>query len=149
MLFKKELIPSSQKKVFVTLFFTIFITVTGVGIVVPLLPIFAHELGASGLYIGMVFGSFSISRTILLPVFGRLSDKKGRKPFILAGLLGYAVTSLAFMFTTSVESLIIVRFFQGIASAMIMPVVQAYVGEITDKGSEGYSMGLFNMSMFA
>lgn len=149
MLLKKGLIPSPKKGVFTTLFFTIFITVTGVGIVVPLLPIFAHELGASGLYIGMVFGSFSISRTILLPVFGRLSDKKGRKPFILGGLAGYAITSLAFMFTTNVESLIIVRFFQGIASAMIMPVVQAYVGEITDKGSEGYSMGLFNMSMFA
>ena len=149
MLLKKDFIPSSQKKIFITLSFTIFITVTGVGIVVPLLPIFADELGASGLYIGMVFGSFSLSRTVLLPVFGRLSDKKGRKPFILGGLLGYAITSLAFMFTADVESLIIVRFFQGIASAMIMPVVQAYVGEITDKGSEGYSMGLFNMSMFA
>jgi MFS family permease len=149
MFLKKEFIPSPQKRVFVTLFFTIFITVTGVGIVVPLLPIFAHELGASGLYVGLVFGSFSLSRTILLPVFGKLSDKKGRKPFILGGLLGYAITSLAFMFTTDVESLIVVRFFQGIASAMIMPVVQAYVGEITDKGSEGYSMGLFNMSMFA
>ncbi|MCK5312257.1 MAG: MFS transporter [Desulfobacteraceae bacterium] len=149
MFFKKDFIPSSQKKIFITLSFTIFITVTGVGIVVPLLPIFAHELGASGLYIGLIFGSFSLSRTILLPIFGGLSDKKGRKPFILAGLLGYAITSLAFIFTTSVESLIIVRFFQGIASAMIMPVVQAYVGEITDKGSEGYSMGLFNMSMFA
>ncbi len=149
MLLKKGLIPSHQKKTFITLFFTIFITVTGVGIVVPLLPIFAHDMGASGFYIGMVFGSFSFSRTILLPVFGRLSDKKGRKPFVLGGLAGYAATSLAFMFTTNVESLILVRFFQGIASAMIMPVVQAYVGEITYKDSEGYSMGLFNMSMFA
>jgi len=78
-----------------------------------------------------------------------MSDKKGRKPFIVAGLAGYAITSVAFTFSTSVELLIIARFAQGIASAMIMPVVQAYVGEITDKGSEGYSMGLFNMSMFA
>lgn len=147
--FKKMLIPSPQKRVFVTLFLTIFITVTGVGIVIPLLPIFAHDMGASGLYIGMIFGSFSLSRTFLLPVFGRLSDKKGRKPFLLMGLIGYAITSLVFIFANNVESLIIVRFFQGIASAMIMPVVQAYIGEITNKGSEGYSMGLFNMSMFA
>jgi MFS family permease len=149
MLLLTRFIPSPNKAIFVTLFFSVFISVTGVGIVVPLLPIFAHDLGASGLYIGLIFGSFSLSRTILLPVFGRMSDNKGRKPFIVAGLAGYAITSLAFIFSTNVESLIIARFAQGIASAMIMPVVQAYVGEITNKGSEGYAMGLFNMSMFA
>ena len=47
-----------DKKIFVTLFFSIFATVTGVGIVIPLLPVYAHELGASGFYIGMIFGSF-------------------------------------------------------------------------------------------
>ncbi|MBW2584501.1 MAG: MFS transporter, partial [Deltaproteobacteria bacterium] len=69
-----------DKKIFGTLFFSIFATVTGVGIVVPLLPIYAHDLGASGLYIGLIFGAFSMSRTVFLPWFGRLSDIKGRKP---------------------------------------------------------------------
>ncbi|MBW2575913.1 MAG: MFS transporter, partial [Deltaproteobacteria bacterium] len=73
-----------DKKIFGTLFFSIFGTVTGVGIVVPLLPVYAHNLGASGIYIGLIFGSFSLSRTFLLPYFGRYSDKKGRKPFIVA-----------------------------------------------------------------
>lgn len=144
----KGMIPTDQKGVFVTLFFAIFSTITGVGIVVPLLPIYANDLGASGFYVGMIFGSFSISRTILLPVFGRLSDQKGRKPFIIAGLAAYTLISLAFIFSKNVESLIVLRFIQGAASAMIMPVVQAYVGEITPEGSEGYSMGLFNLSMF-
>ena len=142
-------IPSPHKKIFLSLFFIIFSTVTGVGIVVPLLPIYANDLGASGLYVGLIFGSFSFARTLLLPYFGRLSDQKGRKPFILTGLLGYVLVSLAFIATTSVPSLIVIRFFQGIASAMIMPVVQAYVGEITPKGREGYSMSLFNLSMFS
>ncbi|MFH2059348.1 MAG: MFS transporter [Pseudomonadota bacterium] len=144
----KGFIPTDRKGVFLTLFFAIFATVTGVGIVVPLLPVYANELGATGLYVGMIFGAFSISRTILLPVFGRLSDYKGRKPFIVAGLLFYALISIAFVFSETIESLIILRFIQGAASAMIMPVVQAYVGEITHEGSEGYSMGLFNLSMF-
>ena len=138
----------SDKQIFGTLFFSIFAAVTGVGIVVPLLPVYAHDLGASGLYIGMIFGSFSLSRTFFLPYFGRLSDKKGRKPFIVAGLLGYTLISFAFLFANDIETLITIRFVQGIASAMIMPVTQAYVGEITPAGREGFSMGLFNMSTF-
>ncbi len=137
-----------DKNIFGILFFSMFGTVTGVGIVVPLLPIYAHDLGASGLYIGLIFGAFSISRTFLLPYFGRKSDQKGRKPFIVAGLFAYTVVSLAFMLSNSIESLIALRFLQGIASAMIMPAVQAYVGEITPTGREGFTMGLFNMSMF-
>ncbi len=138
-----------DKKIFGTLFFAIFGTVIGVGIVVPLLPIYAHNLGASGLYIALIFGAFSLSRTFLLPYFGKLSDKKGRKPIIIAGLLAYALVSMAFILANNVEALIAIRFLQGIASAMIMPATQAYVGDITPAGREGTTMGLFNLSMFS
>jgi len=137
-----------DKLIFSTLFFSMLTTVTGVGIVVPLLPVYAHTLGASGLYIGLIFGAFSLSRTLFLPYFGRLSDKKGRKPFIVVGLFAYSVISLAFMLSKDVNSLIFTRFIQGVASAMLMPVIQAYIGDITPEGREGFSMGLFNMSMF-
>jgi len=137
-----------DKKIFGTLFFSIFAAVTGVGIVVPLLPVYAHDLGASGLYIGLIFGSFSLSRTVFLPYFGRLSDKKGRKHLIVAGLAGYTLISIAFVFSRNVETLVLIRFIQGVASSMMMPVIQAYVGDITPKGREGFSMGLFNMSLF-
>ncbi len=140
--------PSLDKKIFGVLFFSIFSAVTGVGIVVPLLPVYAHSLGSSGIYIGLIFGAFSLSRTFFLPYFGRQSDMKGRKPFIVIGLLAYAIISIAFIFTESIETLILVRFIQGIASAMIMPVSQAYVGDITPVGREGFVMGLFNLSMF-
>ena len=139
---------SFNKKIFGTLFFSIFATVTGVGIVIPLLPIYARDMGASGLYIGLIFGSFSLSRTFFLPYFGRLSDKKGRKPFIVIGLFTYALISFAFILSHSVESLIVLRFIQGITSALILPVTQAYVGDITPKGREGFTMGVFNMSIF-
>jgi MFS family permease len=137
-----------DKLIFTTLLFSTFATITGVGIVVPLLPVYAHDLGAGGLYIGMIFGSFSLSRTVLLPYFGRQSDKKGRKPFIVFGLLAYTMVSFAFLFSKTVNSLILIRFFQGAASAMLMPVCQAYVGDITPSGREGFTMGLFNMSLF-
>jgi MFS family permease len=137
-----------DKKIFATLFFSMFGTVTGVGIVVPLLPVYATRLGAGGVYIALIFAAFSISRSVLLPYFGRFSDKKGRRPFIIAGLFAYTVVSLLYMLSSRVESLIAVRFIQGIASAMIMPAVQAYIGDITPPQREGFTMGLFNMSMF-
>jgi MFS family permease len=138
----------ADKLIFVTLFFSIFATITGVGIVVPLLPVYAHALGAGGLAIGLIFGAFSISRVLFLPYFGRLSDRKGRKPLIVPGLLAYTLVSFAFLFSDDVTILITVRFVQGIASAMLLPVIQAYVGDITPSGKEGITMGLFNMSVF-
>lgn len=138
-----------NRKIFITLFFSTFVSVTGVGIVVPLLPVYAHSLGASGFLVGMIFGSFSISRTVLLPYFGKLSDKKGRKPFIASGLFLYGLVSIAFMAANGVNQLIFIRFLQGIASAMIFPVVHAYVGEMAPKGREGFVMGVFTISMYA
>jgi len=65
-----------------------FTAMTGVGIVVPFLPVYAYDLGlgASGIYISLIFGAFSLSRSVFLPYFGRCSDRRGRKPFIVSGL---------------------------------------------------------------
>jgi MFS family permease len=137
-----------NKKAFATLFLAVFSVTLGVGLIVPLLPVYAHTLGASGLAIGFIFGAFSITRTAFLPVFGRLSDVKGRKPFITIGLLGYFIVSIGFSLSQDVAVFIVIRFFQGIASAMILPVAQAYIGEMTSKNQEGFVMGLFNVSLY-
>ena len=137
-----------DKKIFVALFFSLFASVTGVGIVVPLLPVYAHGLGATGFYIALIFGGFSLTRTFFLPWFGKLSDRKGRKPFITAGLFAYFAISVAFIFFQDIKGLVLLRAIQGVASAMIMPVAQAYIGDITPKGKEGLSMGIFNVSVF-
>jgi len=117
--------------------------------VVPLLPVYAYDLGASGLFVGFIFGAFSLSRTVFLPYFGHLSDLKGRKPFITAGLLAYFLASIAYAFSETVNSLILIRLFHGIASAMILPVAQAYVADLAPKDKEGFIMGLFNVSLYA
>lgn len=133
-------------KLFRILFLAIFSSMLGQGIVVPLLPVYAHELGATGLYLGLIFGAYSVSRSLFLPFVGRLSDARGRKPFITSGLFAYFVTSAAFMFSADVYALILIRFLQGFAAAMVMPVAEAYAGEITPKGKEGTVMGLIGIS---
>jgi MFS family permease len=135
-------------KVFATLFLAVFSVTLGVGLVLPFLPVYAHELGATGLYIGFMFGVFPLSRTAFLPYFGKISDRKGRKPFITTGLLAYFLVSLGYIFSKSVELFILIRFFQGIASAMIFPVALAYIAEITPERKEGFIMGLFNVSLY-
>ena len=116
---------SKDIKTFCVLFFAVMAAVTGVGIVVPLLPVYARDIGASGFFIGLIFGIFSIARTAFIPYFGRTSDRLGRKPFILGGLLGYALVAAAFYHTTKVTVMMCIRFFQGFCSAMRLPVLQA------------------------
>lgn len=60
---------SAHKKIFAALFLSIFCSVTGVGIVVPLLPVYASKMGSTGIYIGLVFGAFSLSRTAFFTLF--------------------------------------------------------------------------------
>ena len=135
-------------KIFITLFMAVFVTTMGAGLVAPLLPVYAHELGAGGLQIGLIFGAFSLTRTIFVPYFGKLSDRKGKRPLLTLGLFIYFLTSLLYTASESIETLILLRLGQGFASAMILPVAQAYVGEITPKGKEGRVMGLFNVSLY-
>jgi len=136
-------------KIFVTLFMAVFVTAGGAGLVAPLLPVYAHEIGAGGLQIGLIFGAFSLTRTLFVPYFGKLSDRKAKKPLLTAGLFAYCVVSFLFMISKSVEMLIVLRLGQGFASAMILPVAQAYIGQITPPGREGRIMGLFNISLYA
>jgi len=137
------------KKVFPILVLSIFSSMLGIGIIAPLLPLYAESLGATGIWIGIIFGGFSISRTIIMPIVGRLSDRSGRKLFLSIGLFAFSIISLGYIWADSVAELTLVRFLHGIASGMIIPIAQAYVGDISPEGEEGTWMGYFNAAFIA
>ena len=137
------------KRVFPILALSIFSSMLGAGIVIPLLPLYAESLGASGIWLGAIFAGFSISRTIVTPIFGRLSDRSGRKPFICIGLFFYALISLGFIWADSVSQLVLIRLVHGVAGGMILPIAQAYVGDISPEGEEGKWMGYSNAAFFS
>ena len=138
----------SETRQLFPLLFAVFVSMLGVGIISPLLPIYAEMLGAGGFAIGVIYGLFSLSRAVVMPFFGRLSDLKGRKIFIAAGLAAYCVLSPAYAYADSVAALAVVRLLHGFASAAILPISMAFVGDLSPAGKEGRTMGIFTTTLF-
>lgn len=136
------------KQIFLVLFFAAFAAMLGMGIISPLLPLYADLMGASGLWLGIIFSAFAISRSIFMPFVGRLSDRRGRKHILMAGLLAYALLSFGYISAENVWTLSFVRFVHGIASAMVVPIAMAIVGDLSSVGKEGTLMGSFSVSLF-
>lgn len=136
-----------KKRIFGVLFISVFAAMLGLGIIAPLMPIYAESLGATGIWLGIIFSGYSLSRAIFMPIIGKVSDKKGRKGFITFGLLLYSVVSFVYILAGNVYYLTTVRLIHGLASAMVIPVAMAYIGEIAEKGREGRYMGTFNIAL--
>lgn len=122
----------------------VFVSMLGVGIIVPILPVYAQGLGASATMVGLIFSSFSLSRALVVPYVGTLSDRLGRKRFLEWGLLGYAVLSVALVWTHTPLGLVVNRAFQGVFAALILPVAMAMVADLSAIGQEGRAFGAFN-----
>ncbi len=137
------------KKVFPVLALSVFSSLLGSGIIVPLLPLYAERLGATGIWLGITVAGFSFSRMIVMPIIGRLSDRRGRKLFLSIGTLSYAIISLGYIWANSVVELTLIRLLHGVAAGMIIPIAQAYVGDISPEGEEGKWMGYFNAAFFS
>ena len=125
----------------VIVFVTVFIDLLGFGIIIPLLPFYAESFGASALTIGLLGTSFSLMQFLFSPVWGRWSDKIGRKPIILIGLLGSGLSYVTLALAGSLTLLFVARLIGGIAGANI-PTAQAYIADITTPENRARGMGL-------
>jgi len=126
---------------------TIFVTMLGIGLISPLLAIFAKSYGLSNFQIGLIFGSFSLVRTIFQLPAGKLSDIYGKKIFIVLGTFLYGVTTLFYSFATGFASIFIVRTLTGAFSAFVNPVAGSYIAASSPKSKIGQYMGLFNSAV--
>jgi len=123
------------------LFAAVFIDLVGFGIVLPLLPFYADRFGASGMEIGLLVLSYSAAQLLLAPVWGRLSDRYGRRRILIIGLLGSSASYVVFAFAGSFWILLISRIMAGVGGANI-PVAQAYIADITPPERRAANMGL-------
>ncbi len=137
-----------NRQVLATLLLSVMIALFGIGIIVPVMPVFAVSLGAGGLALGLIIAAFSVSRGVLQPFVGNFSDRFGRKRFLVTGLLIYSLIGLVLPEASSVANLILIRAFHGVGSAMIVPVAMAYVADIAPLGQEGRYMSMLNIAIF-
>ena len=119
----------------------------GFGIIIPNLAYYAEDIGATSTEIGMLLSIYSGMQLLFAPLWGRLSDKHGRKPAILLGLLGNAVALVGFGLAKTYVWLLIARSAAGIASAAVLPSVMAYVADVTTPEERGKGMGLMGAAM--
>ena len=123
------------------LFLTVFIDLIGFGMVIPFLSFYAREYGASGIKVGAVVGIYSIMQFFFAPVWGRLSDRVGRRPVILISLTASCTGYLLFAFTHSLTVLFASRVIAGIGGANI-GTAQAYIADTTSPENRAKGMGL-------
>ncbi|WP_025724328.1 MFS transporter [Paenibacillus polymyxa] len=120
-----------MKKILGILMINIFIVMVGVGLITPILPELIIEFGASGRAIGLLVAAYGMTQFLLSPLTGQLSDRYGRKAFIVVGVIVFAVAKFIFAIGDELWMLYTSRLLEGMAAALIVPPMMAYVADIT------------------
>ena len=132
---------SERRSPLYLIFLTVFIDLVGFGIVIPVLPLYARDFGASELTNGWLVGIYSAMQFLATPLLGRLSDRVGRRPVLLASLLGTAVGFCLMGAARTLAWLFLARIIDGISGGNIS-TAQAYIADVTKPEERSKAMGL-------
>jgi multidrug resistance protein len=124
------------------LFLTMLIVNTGFGVIMPILPYYAQSLGADATVLGLLSATFATLQFFFAPIWGRLSDRFGRKPILLVGLGGFGISMLVFGLSTQLWMLFLARSVSGILSSATLPTVMAFIADTTQPKDRAGGMGL-------
>ena len=138
-----------QRTILFTILTAIFVVFVGIGIIVPILPIYAAELGATGFSLGVIVAGFPLSAGMLQPFVGSLSDRHGRKGFLVSGLIIFGLTGYIYTLAGSVGHLVMIRIFHGVGAALVFPIAMAYITDAAAGKNVGRYMGMFNIAIFS
>jgi MFS transporter, DHA1 family, multidrug resistance protein len=132
---------ASKRNLYI-LTFVLFVVMLGYGIVIPILPFYIENMEAGGTELGLLVASYAVMRLICGPIWGGLSDRVGRKPILIIGILGYAITMVWFGFATRLWMLFAARILSGILSSATAPTTMAYISDSTPDTERGDGMGM-------
>jgi DHA1 family tetracycline resistance protein-like MFS transporter len=128
-----------------TLFFTVFLDLLGFGLVIPFLPGLARDLGASNIVATLPGAAYSLMQFLFIPIWGRLSDRIGRRPVLLWSIAASAMGMAMLGLGHTLVWLFVARLWSGIATANIA-VAQAYIADVTTPEKRARGMGMIGMA---
>jgi len=131
----------------VILFSTLVIMMLGFGIIIPILPDMVVSLGGGGIAMGLLMAIYSAMQFLFSPMWGKFSDRFGRKPILMIGVFGNAVTMLFLGLSTQLWMMFTARALAGVLSSATLPTAMAYISDSTDKKNRGGGMGVVGAAM--
>src|SRR5512133_1308196 len=121
--------------------FTLLVVMLGYGMIQPILPFLITALGASGRDLGILSSVYAAMQLVCAPFWGTLSDRIGRKPVLLIGVLGYAIAMFIFGLSTRFWMLFLARTFSGVLSSATLPTAMAYLSDNLPENKRSGAMG--------
>jgi MFS transporter, DHA1 family, multidrug resistance protein len=121
--------------------FTLLVVMLGYGMIQPILPFLITQLGAGGRDLGVLTSVYAAMQLVCAPLWGTLSDRVGRKPVLMVGVLGYAAAMFVFGLATRFWMLFLARTFSGVLSSAAMPTAMAYISDNLPEKERGGAMG--------
>ncbi|MGD2254020.1 MAG: MFS transporter, partial [Anaerolineales bacterium] len=134
--------PTSNRRQLLILSFTLVVVTLGFGLVMPIIPFYMELLGAGGTELGLLVASYAVMRLIFGPIWGSLSDRVGRKPILMIGVLGYGITMIGFGLATQLWMMFVARILAGVLSSATAPTTMAYISDSTSEEDRGGGMGM-------
>ncbi len=122
--------------------FTLAVVTLGFGVVMPIIPFYMEDFGAGGTELGLLVASYAVMRLIFGPIWGSLSDRVGRKPIMVIGVLGYGITMVGFGLATQLWMMFVARILAGVLSSATSPTTMAYIGDSTSEEERSAGMGI-------
>ncbi len=120
------------------------IAVMGLGFIIPLFPIYVTQKGATNSQLGLIVSGFTISQFLVQPFFGGLSDRFGRKLFMVGGLACYGIVASLYVLAANLSHVFMIRLLHGVGAGMIWPALSAFIVDEAPPEKRGETMGFLS-----
>jgi DHA1 family multidrug resistance protein-like MFS transporter len=137
----------SNRRNIVILSLTLAVIMLGFGMIIPVFPFYIESMGASGRELGLLTAISPFVQLFMAPIWGAVSDRRGRRPVLVVGVLGYGISMLLFGLATELWMLFVARALGGVLSAATLPTTYAYIGDSTSEEDRGSGVGILGAAV--
>jgi DHA1 family multidrug resistance protein-like MFS transporter len=127
--------------------FALVVVTLGFGMVIPIFPFYVEKMGASGRDLGLLMATAALLEFLFAPIWGSISDRAGRKPILMIGMVGYGLSSLLFGLSTQLWMLYASRALSGLLSSATAATAMAYISDSTSEEDRGGGIGMLGAAM--